>query len=476
MNDEKLIRQLYDTLCNKLQGEYTIERDKVFDICLYGIIHVDITVSKDNEPILYVRQLRLTEYDLNNTLAGCLQDYEALQPIYYVIVHNGKLYLWKGFHAKKPKAEGFAAIAADTGREEFLFGKLEDNRVITEDKLVNYVLSYDKESYCKINKQQLNSFLLKNCPYDLQDKVKTFLAKLPKDMDCTDGNTLRFWFEKDWEKEFFRCLLPIEKTTQVYRYVPYSTLSYILKDGTLSMSSIISMNDISEGKYANAYMQKRLGGKINSHQIWLKDFENEIVDTYISSFSTQDDDLMMWNMYADGGKGVELIFDVNFKDNDDFMLLKVSYAQTGIEKDVDSVLDYVCQLLEDSLEERRFYLCFWYIWQHFFKQRHYKNENEVRLLYIRENIANENPIERQWVKSSNGIFFPIIKFNIEGNKEDGKEVKKTDFVYPLKLKGVKLGPLFPEKCLNKKTLELYLREHFGSGIDVSCSEIESYRG
>ena len=299
---------------------------------------------------------------------------------------------------------------------------------------------------------------------ELQDKIKTdfFLKEDIKTLNpfrskfskvniapkYKDGDS-HFLMSSNSERQFFELLLSnrVKKRTNcLCRYISYSSFLHIIEEGTITMSSIVSMNDKTECEFANNIVQDFIGNNNYSNII-----ENNVTNTYISSFSNKDDNLFLWNMYGSNCKGVELIFDNEINEKSDFILSPVVYA----EKNRFVELNYIKGLLKRKYNGKFLQLRNWNCWQHFFKPFFYKEEAEIRLLYL---PANKPDMNRSWVIGKTGVEFPLVKFRLFDNwKEDLKyeDLKK----YPLTLKFIRLGPLFPESTINIKTIAERLKEY-----------------
>lgn len=229
------------------------------------------------------------------------------------------------------------------------------------------------------------------------------------------------------------------------------------------MSSIVSMNDKTECEFANNIVSDFIGNKNFSAIL-----DNNVVNTYISSFSSKDDNLFLWNMYGSDCKGVELIFENKINEKNDFILSPVVYA----EKNRFVELSYIKRLLKRKYKGKFFQLKNWNYWQHFFKPIFYKEEAEIRLLYLPSEIQNLN---RSWVKGNTGVEFPFVKFRLFDNWKNDLKYQNLE-KYPLTLKGIKLGPLFPERIINIKTISERLKEYCQQSIEILPSAINKYRG
>ena len=234
-------------------------------------------------------------------------------------------------------------------------------------------------------------------------------------------------------------------------------------------ASLAGMNDNSEYRYAwDCFFREELP---------LDETEDCINCTYVLSCSSmkQKDSLEMWRLYGDDGKGVCLIFDVDKPENP-LLLAKTIYEfvhENGRKK-----LDNKWRLLKHLTTELNnigipLKLRNQNKWLPFFKSGDYHYENEVRLLYEENDESNNFHTSHDWVlNNANSIFTPYVQFDLS----DKGEQQKTTF--PLKLKGIVLGPKCPEKEMNAKQIKNMLRRDPSLqrlNIDIQVSKITNYR-
>lgn len=310
---------------------------------------------------------------------------------------------------------------------------------------------------------------LKKTQQKIEHRVKLFIKNNLKDAGKVqlDSDDLYYWFAPEIENNLFKAILKPENKKnsgdKLYRYVSQSSFKHLVEEGTITMASLICMNDVTEKNYANDYVKSR---KIKSGCI---SGEKDSLNCYISSMSLSCDNLMMWNMYGGNAKGVELVFDAGTVDKG-FTISDVDYANA--KKEI-LELNYIIRLLRRSCYGKYLQLRRWNIWQHFFKPYYYKDEREVRLLY---NLSSNNFDKREWHTSASGLNFPLIKFRVFDEwKEDAASYKKLP-CFPLKLEQIVLGPLFPESAVNALALRDRLSDRTGSdSLRISCSQIKGYR-
>lgn len=211
------------------------------------------------------------------------------------------------------------------------------------------------------------------------------------------------------------------------------------------MSGIVGMNDKSEIDYFDKGCKIDYGSSTQ-----------EINDTYISSCSKLKDDLTMWRLYGDDGKGVCLEFELSVKsESNGFILSPVNYAE-------DRKTHRALKMLK-SMSDAGFKFIELYKWKHFFKPYDFNVEKEIRLMFIDNRRVDNGVINRDWIITwGHSIINPIIEFTLDSHN------------LPIQLKSIILGPKMPECQVNKNQLE-YLISDRGYSIKIYNSEINNYR-
>ena len=308
-----------------------------------------------------------------------------------------------------------------------------------------YLYTKGKQDFEKKSFKEIIDFLIENKPkliteipfslerVNMQQSVGRYLRTLIENK--INNNKLGRDSSNDLDAdEIFKTLLgEAGKTKEFYRYVPFDTAFEIIKNGTYRMNGIAGMNDKSEGDL------------LDSISYEIEDSNN----IFISSFSTLEDNLTMWRLYGDNAKGVCLVFtgkdDYEDKDNL-FWLYPVSYD--------DKYKQVVIDLYNNGFKINNIEK-----WIYFFKNKHFKTEEEVRLLV--QNSSNK----KEWYKTNdNSIINSYIELKLDDNN------------FPLKLTKIILGPKCPESGDNKMQMEAMLKEKMPKqNIKVMQSEIEIYR-
>ena len=223
------------------------------------------------------------------------------------------------------------------------------------------------------------------------------------------------------------------------------------------------MNDSTETKYFDEYVSKNYGK-------FLKDMSEESrknvfspsIDYhyYITSLMSKKnfDNLDMWRIYGDNAKGVMIEYEIipNLL-RYPFYLTHVLYETS---KDRNGSVLFMFNLLRHKFDRTKLLrLQHWNVWKHMFKSYEYRNEFEIRLLYVSKDAS-------KWVLNKEfNILMPMKLFSIDQDNPS----------FPLKIKRVFLGPRMPEKKANEEMLSSLLNENGLSQIEVKHSLIKSYR-
>ena len=138
-------------------------------------------------------------------------------------------------------------------------------------------------------------------------------------------------------------------------------------------------------------------------------------------------------MYGQNAMGACLVYDVknDLIDNNSFFFAPISYGQSEKEHDE---LEFISNIHNWEKNGWRFKFNRWHIWKHFFKSYLFRDEQEIRLLYIR---SNDSEIERKWIMdSSNSIASSLCLFDVDKGK------------FPLSLSSAIIGPKCPQQASN----------------------------
>jgi len=136
---------------------------------------------------------------------------------------------------------------------------------------------------------------------------------------------LEFKNEK-MENDLFNLLLD-EPDRIMGRYMSFGYFKEFISSGEMYMGNILCMNDKTEADFfENIIYDKILKDNYLQHQDHVSSNQS-----FISSFSTKNkvDDLVMWRLYGNDGRGVCLVFKLNkTKLNDSYIIKKVKYSSS----------------------------------------------------------------------------------------------------------------------------------------------------
>lgn len=292
--------------------------------------------------------------------------------------------------------------------------------------------------------------------FKLKNEVKSIITKENISFN-NEENTINLI--TSIEDKFFKLLLPHKKVEAVCRYTSVNNLFRTLNKKTHCMLSIPCMNDKGELVYADEMIGKK-------QCIPPKSKVKEDNDCFILSCCDEEkqDDLTLWRLYGDNAKGACLVYEVdeNAIDNKHFFLSPITYF--GDENSCG--LNFMYFFEKNHFKGWKFVFKRWHIWKHFFKSYIFKDEQEIRLIYI----PDEKDKDFEWIRdNSNGIISRIKTFGINDSR----------IKFPLTLKKVIIGP----KCneLESVVSQLnFMNDCQGvienNGFDpIVKSDIEDYR-
>ena len=292
--------------------------------------------------------------------------------------------------------------------------------------------------------------------------IKTFL-EMPRARSLfkMDEKTGKIEFSTpSAEDAFFSHLLNGRIPTNLCRFTTRHNLFLLLKEGKQNMCSIVCMNDKSEETYADK--------KIGVGDSWEKlHLENN--NCFILSMMPQEksDDLTMWRLYGDDAKGVCLNYVIKKKQrgrklNGDFYISCISYGESA---KMHRELDFLCGVGLINLNHWQFQFKRWYIWKHFFKSFRFKDEKEVRLLYLSDGKKKE---EKMWIENSeSGIVSKMLLFPMIPSD-----------TFPLTLTNVIVGPKAPEPRKIAEQFGFIVSQEwdtYSAPILIRQSDISEYR-
>ena len=312
---------------------------------------------------------------------------------------------------------------------------------------------------------EFSSFMSDSFVDEMGSEQKTKLQSLFTEENLFyDEKSASMWLNQEAEDEFFKILLQKNDKTEDYkhvcRYTSLQSLFLTMKNANHVMCSITCMNDKGETSYADKYVGY---GAFSESDSSIK--ENN--DCFILSCCNEEmvDNLTMWRLYGNDGKGVCLEYEVdpNKIDNKEFFIAPVSYGKNINEH---PALDLIRDIRHWKKNGWCFELKRWYIWKHFFKSHLFKDENEVRLLFVWTDASSDKV---EWIMdSTNNIVSRICKFSID----DGR--------LPMTLKTAIIGPKCPEQGSNVAQFNYMNRQlkamtHNPAKPAVKASKIVDYR-
>lgn len=461
MTIDELLQKLKDE-CPECVFEQNEKFERVEDENTDSSYRVAFTICKEKTFVMAIQSAQDTEEEkgIHYNYA-----YYGIMPYYSVVLTDGRFFCReRNFRVESPNR--------DRGKYDFDLCQIEfqEPREISYDEIVDLIKNFEFENYKCISKKDIDDFFISHSkPHEI-DIQKSLSLISDKDMEFDNHEC---WLERKAEMRFMTSLLNDgELPSILYRYTSRDTLQRIFssKDEPKlhhSLSSLITMNDVTEVDYANSYLLKKNIDVISSNYI---DNRENSVNTFITSLSDKDDDLTMWRLYGNNAAGVCIAYEYNKRvfDFSYFMLARVSYANKDKK---DHKLDFIAELLQSSIGGRRFRLQNWHIWQHFFKPNEYRIESEIRLLVFADELETLlAKYEKTWIVSSDNIFAPILLLPLKSEKKQS---------YPLTIRNIVLGSKFPEKEMNRIAWERKIKDEcnglVSSDFSVECSAIDSYR-
>lgn len=323
------------------------------------------------------------------------------------------------------------------------------------DKDYNY--SLHKKEMTVIDKEHFSvENLMHEVFGDIEDKFikKTEVAELLGDLmeHCVlpddigyDINDKAFhfnnWNEKSCEEYLFfsRHFRALQKPFKgpyftsighIAKYTSLDTALLMLNSGKIRMMSVTAMNDKMEiGHLYGKLCDEEYAYLENKTKMYLAR------NRYITSFSNSIDDLTMWRLYGDNGKGVCLIFSAPQECQYYF---PIDYL--GEKSPICQKVKNICKEMEKhgfsfvfkSLED---------VWQYFLKPEGFSEEKEYRYLLIDKSRPDG------YTHASNGVISGYKDFSL-ASVEDESEIP-----FPANLIGIILGPNMKNKEMNRYQLE-----------------------
>ena len=285
-----------------------------------------------------------------------------------------------------------------------------------------------------------------------------------------------------------KCILDNDKDSIIYHYTKPEKLLNILSGETIRFSNVLYLNDKDEVAYSyklivqliekSENINKELFEKIRNH-FWAKykyivdgnsDFENNI-EYFTTSFSSDSDNLTLWNNYAKGKNytGYNIGFNkkklIKDMENKNYLPIygSVIYDRQKQTQIILSIFKKWNTLFERASKSKRvtkvklFNILFELIdvlniVSIFFKNPEFKNEHEYRIVLV--NAFGTDRSKPTKIVEKNGLFVPYIEYQFD---------KKV-------VNSVNIGPTLNETIFFTSTNRMLL--NFGyKNIEVNRSKI-----
>lgn len=269
-------------------------------------------------------------------------------------------------------------------------------------------------------------------------------------------------------------VLDNDKNYVIYHYTKPEKLLNILASGTLRFSNALYLNDKEEIAYSyklivdlideTPELNSDLFNKIQNHfsnkYKHIIDGYNDLVNKleyFTTSFSTESDNLTLWNNYAKGKNytGYNIGFDKNKlveeMDKNNYLPIfgSVIYDKNKQVKIIHAIFKKWNMLFERALKSKKtnevklFDILFELIdvlsiVSIFFKNPQFKNEHEYRIVIVNVfGTLNSKPTN---IVEKNGLFVPYLEYNF--SKES--------------VKSINIGPTFDENIFYTSTNRMLL--------------------
>ena len=269
-------------------------------------------------------------------------------------------------------------------------------------------------------------------------------------------------------------VLDNDKNYVIYHYTKPEKLLNILASGTLRFSNALYLNDKEEIAYSyklivdlideTPELNSDLFNKIQNHfsnkYKHIVDGYNDLVNKleyFTTSFSTESDNLTLWNNYAKGKNytGYNIGFDKNKlveeMDKNNYLPIfgSVIYDKNKQDKIIHAIFKKWNMLFERALKSKKtnevklFDILFELIdvlsiVSIFFKNPQFKNEHEYRIVIVNVfGTLNSKPTN---IVEKNGLFVPYLEYNF--SKES--------------VKSINIGPTFDENIFYTSTNRMLL--------------------
>ena len=407
--DYQDFQNLQKQLIEALGPQFQVELESVIEGLPFIKERFDLVILKDGEPVAALNYMSLFQsVDLHNR-----QDWYTKR-FKNVGIKKGILFFGKNdeFHLYSKGKSGLTSLSFNG-----LIAAIKGDNSFGDKPLIDDVATD----------------ILSCMPEEMSNNIdisrhQELSALFTEDNLIFDNNCGTVCFSEKAENDFFRILLPQRMPQSLCRYTSLNSLYYTLNSKRHCLCSITCMNDKGEISYADKYIH--YGVYAYSQQV----IENNN-NCFILSCCESDklDDLTMWRLYGDQGRGVCLEYKslIEKADNKQFFMAPISYGES---KDKHLELDFIKGINNWKKDGWYFKFNQWNIWKHFFKSYLFKDEHEYRILFL---SSEDSKAELRWIMdSTNSIISRIALFDVE------------DENFPLELKSILVGPKCPEQESN----------------------------
>ena len=451
--EKKIKENLLTLLKNQLPEKYDVLEDEIVGADSQGKLVADLAIKNKEDGLLFLIVITSSIQDIERKDKDHARKLLQISRASSILITNGEegsIYLF--FPSAKK---------ADCGQYKW--------KSIKKDEFISYITNLKNDGQISFDA--------------VWDAIKQILPDKYKGIFFTshhvEVNNDHVSFDEQTEDSLFRQLITIatqfDKKSEitkdndgirhlptVLRYTSFASFTRNFIENTESMACVIGMNDRSECFFLN----QSLDGSTNIHLSNMKPQEiDDLNKSYIvSCCDIKKEDLTMWRLYGDDGKGVRLKYTYypdSVQKSTNFILLPVVYENKH--KDLVKALKELFRMKRIN-GRYKFVFNRLSIWKYFFKSSDYSVEEEIRLLFKYDKKNKNSNIVIKWVKNdSYNIIHPIVIF---------KDLKD----FPLKLKAITLGPKCAEKDSNKAQLQQFIREYRkDENIEVKESTIKHYR-
>ena len=287
----------------------------------------------------------------------------------------------------------------------------------------------------------------------------------------------------------------------IYHYTSAEGLKGIIENSEIWLTNVAFVNDITECKALQ--MEKDLfnDGELTNEYIkeeWDKFIQGSDInyDTYIASFSSGEESLDQWRAYGNFRIG----FEANKLIKRRFNMYKCVYSKSEIKNWIfkkEKVKEWASDSLDDEYK-RGAALNLIYAASKKYKNKHFKNEKEFRLIVVSHHTWEPFPNSPSMYKDDPPIHYrdhsaykmpvPYVKFFIDDDKnkntaqfETSNEMKgrklkeeKTKKRGLLPITDILIGPMFHQEEA-RIACKILLKDKGYENVKVNISDIP-YRG